>query len=43
LETAMIRVEREVTAGDDTGARHQVQLDQVGQRTRRVEKGFDLS
>lgn len=29
LETAMINVKREVTAGCETDARHQVQLDQI--------------
>ena len=43
LETAMINVKREVTAGDDTDARHQVQLDQIVERIRRLEKRLELS
>jgi predicted nucleic acid-binding Zn-ribbon protein len=43
LETAMINVKREVTAGDETDARHQVQLDQLVERIRRIEKRLDLS
>ena len=43
LETAMINVKREVTAGDETGARHQVQLDQLVERIRRIEKRLDLT
>ena len=42
LETAMINVKREVTAGDDTDARHQVQLDQIVERIRRLEKRLEL-
>lgn len=43
LETAMINVKREVAAGDDTDARHQVQLDQIVERIRRLEKRLELS
>ena len=43
LETAMINVNREVTAGDETDARHQVQLDQLVERIRRIEKRLELS
>ena len=43
LETAMINVKREVAAGDETDARHQVQLDQIAERIRRIEKCLDLS
>lgn len=43
LETAMIKVKREVTAGDETDARHQVQLDQLVERIRRIEKRLELS
>jgi predicted nucleic acid-binding Zn-ribbon protein len=43
LETAMINVKREVTAGDETDARHQVQLDQLVERIRRIEKRLELS
>ncbi len=43
LETAMINVKREVTAGDETDARHQVQLDQIVERIRRLEKRLELS
>ena len=43
LETAMINVKREVAAGDRTDARHQVQLDQIVERIRRIEKRLDLS
>ena len=43
LETAMINVKREVTAGDETDARHQVQLDQLVERIRRIEKRLDLT
>jgi predicted nucleic acid-binding Zn-ribbon protein len=42
LETAMINVKREVTAGDETDARHQVQLDQLVERIRRIEKRLQL-
>jgi predicted nucleic acid-binding Zn-ribbon protein len=37
LETAMINVKREVNAGDETDARHQVQIDQLVERIRRIE------
>ena len=43
LESAMINVKREVTAGDETDARHQVQLDQIVERIRRIEKRLDLA
>ena len=43
LETAMINVKREVNAGDETGARQQVQLDQLVERIRRLEKRLELS
>ena len=43
LETAMINVKREVAAGDRTDARHQVQLDQIVERIRKVEKRLELS
>ena len=43
LETAMINVKREVTAGDETDARHQVQLDQLVERIRRIERRLDLT
>lgn len=43
LETAMINVKREVVAGDETDARHQVQLDQIVERIRRLEKRLELS
>jgi hypothetical protein len=43
LETAMINVKREVTAGDETDARQQVQLDQLVERIRRLEKRLELS
>lgn len=43
LETAMINVKREVTAGDETDARHQVQIDQLVERIRRLEKRLELS
>ena len=43
LDTAMINVKREVAAGDRTDARHQVQLDQIVERIRRIEKRLDLS
>ena len=42
LETVMINVKREVTAGDDTDARHQVQIDQIVERIRRLEKRLEL-
>jgi hypothetical protein len=41
--TAMINVKREVNAGDETGARQQVQLDQLVERIRRLEKRLELS
>jgi hypothetical protein len=43
FETAMINVKREVTAGDETDARHQVQLDQIVERIRRLEKRLELT
>ncbi len=43
LETAMINVKREFTAGDETDARHQVQIDQLVERIRRIEKRLELS
>ena len=43
LETAMINVKREVTAGDETDARHQVQLDQIVERLRRLEMRLELT
>jgi len=43
LETAMINVKREVTAGDETDARHQVQLDQIVERIRRIERRLELT
>ena len=43
LEMAMINVKREVNAGDETDARHQVQLDQLVERIRRLEKRLELS
>jgi predicted nucleic acid-binding Zn-ribbon protein len=43
LEMAMINVKREVTAGDETDARHQVQIDQLVERIRRLEKRLELS
>jgi predicted nucleic acid-binding Zn-ribbon protein len=43
LETAMINVKREVTAGDEKDARHQVQLDQIVERIRRLEKRLELT
>lgn len=43
LETAMINVKRKVTAGDETDARHQVQIDQIVERIRRIEKRLELS
>jgi hypothetical protein len=43
LETAMINVKREVTAGDSTDAHQQVQLDQIIERIRRIEKRLELS
>jgi archaellum component FlaC len=43
LETAMVNVKREVNAGDETDARHQVQLDQLAERIRRLEKRLELS
>jgi hypothetical protein len=43
LETAMINVKREVNAGDETDARHQVQIDQLVERIRRIEKRLDLT
>ena len=39
----MINVKRKVTAGDETDARHQVQIDQIVERIRRIEKRLELS
>ncbi len=42
LESAMINVKREVATGDETDARHQVQIDQLVERIRRIEKRLEL-
>jgi hypothetical protein len=38
----MINVKREVASGDETDARHQVQIDQLVERIRRIEKRLEL-
>ena len=43
LETSMINVKREVTAGNETDARHQVQLDQIVERVRRIERRLEFT
>ena len=43
LETSMINVKREVTAGNETDARHQVQLDQIVERIRRIERRLEFT
>ena len=43
LEAGMALVKREVAAGDDTDARHQVSLDRLVQRIERIEKRLELS
>jgi chromosome segregation ATPase len=42
LESAMINVKREVASGDEADARHQVQIDQLVERIRRIEKRLEL-
>jgi uncharacterized protein (UPF0335 family) len=42
LESAMVLVKREVSAGDETDARQQVTLDRLLDRIDRIERRFDL-
>jgi uncharacterized protein (UPF0335 family) len=42
LESAMVLVKREVSAGDETSARKQVSLDRVFDRIERLERRLDL-
>lgn len=43
VEAAMIGVRRELTFGDEASARNQVQIDQLVERIRRIEKRLDLA
>ncbi len=42
LESAMVLVKREVSAGDETDARQQVALDRLLDRIDRIERRLDL-
>jgi uncharacterized protein (UPF0335 family) len=42
LESAMVLVKREVSAGDETDARQQVSLDRLLDRIDRIERRLDL-
>lgn len=42
LESAMVLVKREVTAGDETDARQQLSLDRLSDRIERIERRLDL-
>ena len=42
LESAMVGVKREVTAGDETDARQQVTLDRLLDRIERLERRLEL-
>ena len=42
LESAMVTVKREVSAGDETDARQQVTLDRLADRLERIERRLDL-
>ena len=42
LESAMVLVKREVSAGDETDARQQVSLDRLLDRIERIERRLDL-
>ncbi len=42
LETAMVGVKREVTAGDETDLRHQASIDRLAERVERIERRLDL-
>ena len=42
LESAMVLVKREVSAGDETDARQQVTLDRLLDRIDRIERRLDL-
>ena len=43
LETSMVLVKREVTAGDENGIRLQVNLDKLVERIQRIERRLELS
>lgn len=43
IETSMVNVKREINASDETDARHQVQMDQLVERIRRIEKRLELT
>jgi uncharacterized protein (UPF0335 family) len=43
LESAMVLVKREVSAGDETDVRHQVSLDRLMDRIERIERRLELS
>ena len=42
LETAMVLVKREVSAGDETDARQQTAIDRLSDRIERIERRLDL-
>ena len=42
LESPMVTVKREVSAGDETDARQQVTLDRLADRLERIERRLDL-
>ena len=42
LESAMVGVKREVSAGDETNARQQVSIDRLVDRIERIERRLDL-
>ena len=43
LESAMVLVKREVSAGDETDARQQLSLDRLLDRIKRIERGLELT
>lgn len=43
LEGAMVLVKREVAFGDETDARHQVNMDKLAARIERIEKRLELT
>ena len=42
LESAMVLVKREVSAGDKTDSRQQLSLDRLNERIERIERRLDL-
>lgn len=43
LEAAMIGLKRDLALGDEADARQQLQIDQIIERIRRIEKRLDLA